>query len=60
MAKSKMVSAREASQLSHIRLGHLDVFSIVQVYRLGGGVERCGDECCRADASDDGSVVGAV
>ncbi len=42
MVKCKMVSATEASQMSHIGLGHLDVFSMVEVYRVGGGVERRG------------------
>ncbi len=43
--------------MSHIVLGHLDVFPMVEVYRVGGGVERRGDERCRAGASNDGSVV---
>ncbi len=59
-AKCRMVSATEASQMSHIGLGHLDVFSTVEVYRLGGGVERRGDEWCRAGTPNDGSAVGAV
>ncbi len=59
-AKCRMVSATEGSRLSHIGLRHLDVFSIVEVYRVGGGVERRGDEWCRAGASDDGSARGAV
>ncbi len=59
-AKYKMVSATEASQMSRIGLIHLHIFSIVEVYRVGGGMERRGDECCRAGAPDDGSVGGAV
>ncbi len=43
-AKCRMVFATEASQMSEIGLGHLDVFSMVEVYRVGGGVERLGDE----------------
>ncbi len=35
-----MGSATEASQMSHIGLGHLDVFSMIEVYRVGGGVEQ--------------------
>ncbi len=54
------MSATKASQISHIGLGHLDVFSMVEFHRVGGGVERRGDEWCRAGASDDGSAGGAV
>ncbi len=43
-AKCRMVSATGASQMSHIGLGHLDVFSMVEVYWVDGGVERRGDE----------------
>ncbi len=59
-AKCRMVSATEAYKMSHIGLGNLDVFSTVEVYRVGGGVERHGDEWCRAGASNDGSAGGAV
>ncbi len=59
-AKCRRVPATEASQMSYIGLEHLDVFSMVEVYREGGGVERRGDEYCRAGASDDGSAGGAV
>ncbi len=59
-AKCMMVSATEASQMSRIGLGHLDVFLMVEVYRVGGGVERRGDELCRSGALDDGSAGGAV
>ncbi len=55
-----MMSAAEASQMSHIGLGYVDVFSVVEVYQVGGGVERRGDEWCRAGASNDGSVGSAV
>ncbi len=51
-ASCRMVSATEASKMSHVGLGHLDVFSMVEVYRVGGGVERRGGERCRAGASD--------
>ncbi len=60
LTKCKMVSATEASQMSHIGFGYLDVFSMVEVYRLDGGVERRGDEWCRVGTSDDGSAGGAV
>ncbi len=43
-AKCRMVSATEASQMSHVGLGHLEVFSMTEVRRVGGGVERRGDE----------------
>ncbi len=46
--------------MSHVRLGHLEVFSMVEVYRVGGGVERRGDEWCRAGTSNDGYASGAV
>ncbi len=55
-----MVSATEAYQMSHIGLGKVDDFSMVEVYRVGGGVERRGDKRCRAGASNDSSAYGAV
>ncbi len=58
-AKCRMVSATEASQISHIGRGHLYGCAVVEVYRIGGGVERRGDERCGAGASNDGSAGGA-
>ncbi len=43
-----------------IGLRHLDVFSMVEVYRVGDGVEQREDERCRAGASIDGSASSAV
>ncbi len=57
-AKCRMVSV--IYQMIRIWLGHLDVFSMVEGYWVGGGVKRHGYERCRADASDDGSAGGAV
>ncbi len=50
----------KASQVSHIGRVHLDVFWMVEGYRVGGGVERRGYERCRAAASEEGSGGGAV
>ncbi len=55
-----MVSATEASQMCHVGLGHLGVFSMNEVFREGDGVERCGDERCRAGTPNDGSAGRAV
>ncbi len=46
--------------MSQFWLGHQDALSMVEVYLACGGLERLGDEKCRADALDDGSVGGAV
>ncbi len=43
-AKSRMMSATEASQMSHVGLGHLEVFSKNEVCRVSGSEERRGDE----------------
>ncbi len=40
-----------ATVASQIELGHLDVFSMDEVYWVCGGLERHGDEWCRAGAS---------
>ncbi len=57
-AKCRMISATEASQMSYLGLGHLDAFSMVEVYRVGGGVERRGGERSRDGASNDVSGAG--
>ncbi len=59
-AKCRVVSATEASQMSHVGLGHLEVFSMTEVRRIGGGVERRGDERSQAGTPNNGSVGGAV
>ncbi len=59
-AKCRMVSVTEASQMSHVGLGQLVVFSIVGVDRVGDSVERRGDERCGIGTSNDGSAGGAV
>ncbi len=43
-AKSRMMSATEASQMSHVGFGHLEVFSKNEVFWVSGGVERRGGE----------------
>ncbi len=49
--KCRMVSAPEASQMSNVGLGHLDVFSMTEVRRVGGGVEMNGvEQACRTTA----------
>ncbi len=58
--KSRMMSATEAPQMSHIGLGQQDVFSIIGDGRVCCGVERSGEKLCRAGASNDGSAGGAV
>ncbi len=45
--KCRVVSATEASQMSHLGIEHLDVFAMVEVYQVGGGVERRNDEQAR-------------
>ncbi len=59
-AKSRVMSATEASQMSHFWLGHLGVFSKNEVWRVGGNVERRGDEWSRTSTPNDGSPGGAV
>ncbi len=59
-AKSKMMFATEASHMSHVRLGHLEVFSKNEVCWLSGGVERRGDERSRAGAPNNASAGGEV
>ncbi len=56
-AKSRMMSATEASQMSHVGLGHLEVFSKNEVCRVSGSVERRGDEWSRTGTPNGGSVV---
>ncbi len=46
-AKSRVMSATEASQMSHVGLGQLEVFSKNEVCWVSGGVERRGDEWSR-------------
>ncbi len=59
-AKCSIMSATEASQMSHVELGHLEVFSMTEVRRVGGGVEWRGDERSRAATPNNGSAGGAV
>ncbi len=59
-AKNRIVSATEVSQMGHIGLEQEDIFPMVGVDRVGGGVERRGDERCRAGAANDGSTGGAI
>ncbi len=59
-AKSRVVSATEASQMSQFGLGHLEAFSKNEVWRVRGSVGRRGDEWSRTGTPNDGSVGGAV
>ncbi len=59
-AKRRMMSATEASQMSHVGLGHLEVFSMTEVRRVGGGLERRGVERSRAGTTNHGSAGGVV
>ncbi len=58
--KGRMMSATEASQMSHVGLGHLEVFPKNEVCRVSGSGERRGDEWRRIGTPNDGSVGGAV
>ncbi len=54
------MSATEASQMSHVGLGHLGVFSKNEVGQVGDGVDRRGDERSQAGTPNNGSAGGAV
>ncbi len=55
-----MMSTTEAAQMSHVGLGHLDVLSMSEVRRVGGGVERRKYEHSRAGTPNNRSSGGAV
>ncbi len=59
-AKNRVMSATEASHMSPFGLVHLGVFSNNEVWRIGGSVQRRGDEWRRAGTPNDGSAGGAV
>ncbi len=46
--------------MSHFGLGHLEVFSVTEVRRASGGVERRGEERSRTGTPNNGSTGGAV
>ncbi len=59
-AKGRVMSATEASQMSHFGLGHLGVFSTNEVWWVCGSVERGGEERSRTGTPNDGSAGGSV